>query len=123
MSKKDRFSRSEPARLNSTFVKTVIRQTQFFAGVILALVVLAFLDRIPDAPGVLKERCVQQDQSLNTADPMGFAIDSAFFVARAVLVQSFCARMNRFDAESTIASVGIFDLRSAADSSPPASAS
>ena len=72
MSKKDRFSRSEPARLNSTFVKTVIRQTQFFAGVILALVVLAFLDRIPDAPGVLKERWSQLEIETMWNKPLRF---------------------------------------------------
>jgi hypothetical protein len=104
-------------------VKTVIRQAQPFAGVILALVVLAFLDRIPDDPGVFKERCVQQVQSVGISDPACFDTASAIFVARAVPSRNICVRLSLFDAESTIASAGIFDLRSAADSSPPASAS
>jgi hypothetical protein len=89
---------------------------------LLPLVLLAFLDQIPDNPCELKQRHFQQSRSFQIAPPFDPKARIATFVPWTPGSFQYPDLMFHFDVESTTASAGTFDLRIAADSSPPAAA-
>jgi hypothetical protein len=102
-------------------VKTVLRNAPLIAGMLFPLVLLAFLDQIPDNPGELKQRQFQQNRAFQIAPQFDPKARIATFVPWTPRSFQFPDLVFHFDVESTNASAGTSDLRFAADSSPPAS--
>jgi hypothetical protein len=88
---------------------------------LLPLVFVALLDRIPDDPGVLKQRQFERGERVVT--PPGSIIRADALIP---WISRTCGRVDRrfqFDVERNAVSAGVSDLRFAADSSPPMYAS
>ncbi len=121
-------AQSEPCAsgtINSrlSIVKAILRCTAFLAGILVPLVLLAFLDKIPDNPGEVKQCQFAQNRSLQAGPQLDPKTKVALFLPGFVSSHQHADLTVLFAVERTTASAGSTYLRSVADSSPPVSAS